>query len=260
MIFAYAAIRIQVIRPNERDTMNAASQQENYYTETPEALAARLQLPFKDPRLIARALTHRSFINENPDALEDNERLEFLGDAILDFLVGSWLYHRYPEMAEGKLTRLRSALVGTHQLAVFARTLDLGDAMRLGRGEIDGGGRKRDNLLCGTFEALVGALYIDSGLEPVRTLIEPLLASVIEDIIEQRDDIDAKSSLQEWAQGNGLGVPLYRQVEVSGPDHERTYTFVVVMNGEQYASGQGTSKQEASKNAAAETLRLLGVE
>jgi ribonuclease-3 len=240
--------------------MNAASQQDKLYTETPETLAGRLHLPFKDPRLIARALTHRSFINENPDALEDNERLEFLGDAILDFLVGSWLYHRYPEMAEGKLTRLRSALVGTRQLAAFARSLDLGSAMRLGRGEVEGGGRTRDNLLCGTFEALVGALYIDSGLDPVRTFIEPMLALVIEDIIEQRDDVDAKSSLQEWAQGKGLGVPLYRQVDVSGPDHERNYTFVVVIDGETYASGQGPSKQEASKNAAAETLKSLGVD
>ena len=240
--------------------MNAASQQEYPYTETPEALAARLALPFRDPRLIARALTHRSFINENQDALEDNERLEFLGDAVLDFLVGSWLYHRYPEMAEGKLTRLRSALVGTRQLAAFARTLDLGAAMRLGRGEIDGGGRNRDNLLCGTFEALIGALYVDSGMEPVRTFVEPLLGSVIEDIIEQRDDVDAKSSLQEWAQSKGLGVPLYRQVEVSGPDHERIYTFIVVIDGQTYGTGRGSSKQEAGKNAAAETLRELGVD
>lgn len=240
--------------------MNAANSMESYYTETPEALAGRIGLPFQDARLIARALTHRSFINENPDALEDNERLEFLGDAVLDFLVGSWLYHRYPEMAEGKLTRLRSALVGTRQLADFARTVELGQAMRLGRGEIDGGGRNRDNLLCGTFEALVGALYIDSGFDAVRRFVEPLLADVIEDIIEQRDDIDAKSSLQEWAQSQGLGVPVYRQVEVSGPDHERIYTFQVVMDGEPYATGQGTSKQEAGKNAAAETLRALGID
>jgi ribonuclease-3 len=150
--------------------------------------------------------------------------------------------------------------VGTHQLADFARTVELGQAMRLGRGEIDGGGRNRDNLLCGTFEALVGALYIDSGFDAVRRFVEPLLRDVIEDIIEQRDDVDAKSSLQEWAQGKGLGVPIYRQVEVSGPDHERIYTFQVVIDGEPYAIGQGTSKQEASKNAAAETLLALGVE
>lgn len=240
--------------------MNAVFPQESYQTETPEALAARLDLPFKDARLIARALTHRSYINENPDALEDNERLEFLGDAVLDFLVGSWLYHRYPEMAEGGLTRLRSALVGTRQLASFARTLDLGQAMRLGRGEVDGGGRNRDNLLCGTFEAVIGALYIDSGFDAVRRFVEPLLVNVIENIIEQRDDVDAKSSLQEWAQGKGFGVPLYRQIEITGPDHERRYTFQVVIDGEPYGTGTGSSKQEASKNAAAETLRSLGVD
>ena len=111
-----------------------------------------------------------------------------------------------------------------------------------------------------TVEALIGALYVDSGFEAVRHFVEPILVQVIEDIIEQRDDVDAKSSLQEWAQGKGLGVPLYRQVEVSGPDHERVYTFQVVIDGAPYALGTGSSKQEAGKNAAAETLRSLGID
>ncbi len=138
--------------------------------ETPEELANRLGLPFKDLLLLRRSLTHRSFINEHPESIEDNERLEFLGDAILDFLVGEWLYHRFPEMPEGDLTRMRSALVHTEQLADFARQLELGRGLRLGRGEVISGGRTRSALLCDEFEALIGAIYLDSGLNSVKTL------------------------------------------------------------------------------------------
>src|SRR5512137_455673 len=115
--------------------------------ESPAALSKRLGLAFKNSLLISRALTHRSYLNEHPEALEDNERLEFLGDAVLDFLVGAWLYNRFPEMGEGFLTRLRASLVGNYQLAEFARQIDLGSVMRLGHGEADGGGRSRSALL-----------------------------------------------------------------------------------------------------------------
>ncbi|NTW44050.1 MAG: ribonuclease III, partial [Anaerolineaceae bacterium] len=129
--------------------------------ESPQELAERLSLQIGDWLLLSRALTHRSYLNEHPEALEDNERLEFLGDAVLDFVVGAWLYHRYPEMPEGDLTRMRSALVHTEQLAEFAVKIDLGRSMRLGRGEAQAGGRTRPALLCDTFEALIGALYLD---------------------------------------------------------------------------------------------------
>lgn len=228
-------------------------------TESAQSLALRLGISFKNITILSRALTHRSFINENPNALEDNERLEFLGDAVLDFLVGAWLYNNFPEMAEGQLTRMRSAIVGTKQLATFARSLDLGQALRLGRGEDEGGGRNRNTLLCATFEAIVGALFIDSGIEAVRDFVEPLLPEVAEQIIELRDDLDPKSSLQEWAQAHGKGVPLYREIGVDGPDHERVYTFEVVIDGKPFASGQGTSKQEAGKSAAAAALDALGI-
>src|SRR5512137_1172662 len=118
--------------------------------ESPAALSKRLGLAFKNSLLLSRALTHRSYINEHPEALEDNERLEFLGDAVLDFVVGAWLYNRFPEKAEGELTRMRSALVRTEQLAAFAQKLDIGLAMRLGRGEVQAGGRTRPLLLCST--------------------------------------------------------------------------------------------------------------
>ena len=154
---------------------------------TPRELAQCLGLQFSDYLLLSRALTHRSYLNEHPEAIEDNERLEFLGDAVLDFLVGAWLYNRFPEMAEGALTRLRSALVRTEQLADFAREIELGDAMRLGRGEAESGGRKRNALLCATFEAFVGALYLDQGVDIVIEFVEPLLESVADQIVAQRN-------------------------------------------------------------------------
>jgi ribonuclease-3 len=226
----------------------------------PAELAQQLDLPFKNISLLSRALTHRSYMNENTDAIEDNERLEFLGDAVLDFLVAAWLYHRYPEMAEGDLTRLRAALVGTPQLAAFARLLGVGAAMRLGRGEDDGGGRHRDTLLCATFEAIVGALFLDSGLDAVIEFVHPLLDPAVEHIMRERQDQDPKSRLQEWSQSQGIGVPHYRQVSTSGPDHERIYEFEVSINGTPYGRGTGTSKQSASKNAARNALIALGLD
>ncbi len=131
--------------------------------ESAQDFARRLNLNFQNLMLLQRALTHRSYLNEHPEAIEDNERLEFLGDAVLDFLVGAWLYNRFPEMKEGDLTRLRSALVRTEQLADFAASFGFGSSLRLGRGESLAGGRGRKAMLCAAFEAVVGALYLDSG-------------------------------------------------------------------------------------------------
>ena len=142
--------------------------------ESPDEFEARVGLNFSKTSLLRKALTHRSYINENPDVLEDNERLEFLGDAVLDFLVGAWLYNRFPEMREGELTRLRSALVRTEELAAFGRQIDLGRAIRLGRGELQAGGRERKAMLCATFEALIGALYLDADLEGVEAFLKPM--------------------------------------------------------------------------------------
>ncbi len=218
--------------------------------EAPEALARRLGLPFNNLLMLRRALTHRSFLNENEDALEDNERLEFLGDAVLDFLVADWLYNRYPEMAEGKLTRLRSAMVGTNQLAAFARRIQLGEALMLGKGEDEGGGRKRKTILCAGFEALVGALYLDAGLPAVRDFVLPMMIPEAEKIVSNQQDRDPKSMLQEWAQSRHLGVPVYQEVSVTGPDHNRTYVFDVFVDGERLGRGEGANKRDACKNAA----------
>lgn len=230
-------------------------------SETPQDFARRLGLPFKRYSLLARALTHRSYLNEHPDeVLEDNERLEFLGDAVLDFLVGSWLYNRFPEMREGDLTRLRSALVRTEQLAEFAHQMNFGSAMRLGRGEGQGGGRQRLALLCATFEAVVGALYIDSGLEAVSNFIDPLLEPAAEKILSNNQDRDPKSMLQERIQARGFGPPIYRTVATHGPEHLKTFDVEVLVNGEVYGFGSGPSKQAAAKEAARAALERLDQE
>lgn len=227
---------------------------------SPQEFAQHLNLPIKDYLLLSRALTHRSFLNEHPEAIEDNERLEFLGDAVLDFLVGAWLYNHFPEMSEGDLTRLRSALVRTEQLAEFANQIELGRVMRLGRGEEDGGGRHRQALLCGTFEALIGALYISADLKGVRDFVEPLVEPAAYQILAARKDQDPKSVLQEWVQSQGFGPPIYRTVAASGPEHDKTFEVEVVVDGKSYGRGSGHSKQSAAKAAARTALESLGLD
>lgn len=227
---------------------------------SPREYARQFNLPINNMLLLSRALTHRSYLNEHPEAIEDNERLEFLGDAVLDFVVGAWLYHHFPEMQEGGLTRLRSALVRTEQLAEFARHLNLGQAMRLGRGELRGGGRKRQALLCGTFEALVGAIYVDGGIETARQFIEPMLEPAVEQVIARHDDQDPKSLLQEMMQSHGYGSPQYDVVGSSGPEHEKVFEVVVLINGQAHGRGFGPSKQTATKAAALQALEALDLE
>jgi ribonuclease-3 len=228
--------------------------------ESPRELVKRLKLPITDYRLLQRALTHRSYINEHPDALEDNERLEFLGDAVLDFLVGAWLYNHFPEMAEGELTRLRSALVRTEQLANFARQMNLGTALRLGRGEDEAGGRNRPALLCGAFEAFVGALYIDAGINAVQNLVEPLLPEATDQIMAADQGQDPKSVLQEWIQSRGYSHPIYRTIAERGPDHAKLFEVEVLIDGKVYGRGIGGSKQSAAKSAARAAMDALGIE
>jgi ribonuclease-3 len=234
--------------------------QGNAQVESPQVLAQRLGLNFRDHLLLSRALTHRSYLNEHPEALEDNERLEFLGDAVLDFLVGAWLYNRFPEMAEGQLTRLRSALVRTEQLAEFSLQIGLGKAMRLGRGEADSGGRQRQALLCATFEAMVGALFLDAGIQAVADFMEPLLESVADQILASGRIQDPKSKLQEWVQSQGQPTPIYRTVSARGPDHDKVFEVEVLVNGHLYGRGAGHSKQAAAKDAARDAMASLGIE
>lgn len=225
--------------------------------ETASELSRRLTLPFQKLSLLTRALTHRSYVNENASATEDNERLEFLGDAVLDFIVGAWVYHRFPEMPEGDLTKLRSALVRNDQLAHFARKLDLGRALRLGRGEFITGGGHRDALLGSTFEAVIGAIYLDSGLGAVEAFVNPLLDEAQEAVLTRLHD--PKSQLQEWAQAQKLGSPHYVTIAMSGPDHAKTFEVEVQIGEQVVGRGVGSSKHNAQSTAAADALNKLGI-
>lgn len=235
------------------------STQSHLPSESPAELAQRLGLSFSNLELLSRALTHRSYINENSNAVEDNERLEFLGDAVLDFIVGAWLYNRYPEMLEGDLTRMRSALVHTEQLADFARKLNLGGALRLGRGESVAGGRERSALLCDAFEALIGAIYLHLGIQAVMTFVDDSLIAAADDVLRNHKIEDPKSTLQEWAQSEGYYAPRYETRNVTGPDHSRIFEVDVIINDEVYGSGTGRSKHTATKDAAMNALRQLGL-
>jgi ribonuclease-3 len=225
---------------------------------SPDDFARQANLEFQDSSLLYRALTHRSYANEHPDALEDNERLEYLGDATLDFLSAAWLYNRFPEMNEGQLTRLRSALVRTEQLACFARQLHLGEALMLGRGEDASGGRTRPALLCDAFEALVGALYLDNGFEAAARFVYPLLEVAAEAILQDETLLDSRSLLQMWAQGELGETPRYRTVDSWGPDHARQFIVEVMVGENLRGRGRGKSKQEAAQQAAADALSRVG--
>ncbi|MFN8561060.1 MAG: ribonuclease III [Anaerolineae bacterium] len=212
---------------------------------------AENDLHFRDLALLQQALTHRSYVNEHDDTdLSDNERLEFLGDAVLDFISGELLYLRFPAMPEGDLTRLRAALVRTESLASLAVRCRLGEALRMGKGEEKGGGRERPNNLCGGFEALVGALYLDQGLDAVRAFVMPQLGERLEQVLAESLDRDARSRLQEISQADYNQTPIYRLVEASGPEHEKEFTFEGAIGDQVVGRGTGRSKQAASQAAA----------
>ena len=222
------------------------------------AAETALSMSFQDQTLLQRALTHRSYLNENPNhPLEDNERLEFLGDAVLDFVVGQYLYERFPEENEGFLTSLRAALVCTRSLSEFATQIGLGDHLHLGRGEDEGGGRERPAVLCGAFEALTGALYLDQGIEQVSEFILPIFEPALDNILRNNLDKDAKSVLQELSQAYLGYTPRYHTVGTRGPDHDKLFTVAVTINGVTYGKGEGRSKQASAQAAAAEAIEHL---
>ncbi|WP_446401196.1 ribonuclease III [Coleofasciculus sp. C1-SOL-03] len=225
------------------------------------------QLPtIKNETLQLSALTHRSYVNEHPDAGEHNERLEFLGDAVLGFVVGELLYHRYPDLSEAHLTRLRSNLVDEKQLAKFASQLGIGELMRLGKGADKEGGRQNPALLSDTFEAYMAAYYIESGIDAVRQFIHPLFRDVADSIVFQTSDaepknlVDAKGRFQQWALATFVENPKYSIIDESGLDHAKEFTAEVRVKGKVYGVGKGRRKQDAEKRAAKAALKKVGVE
>jgi ribonuclease III len=217
-----------------------------------------IEIPiFQTPQLWQQAITHCSYINEHPELGDDNERLEFLGDAILTFLSGEFLYQRYPEKAEGELTALRSALVDERQLAEFASWLNLGSQLRLSRGAELQRGRDNPNLLSSAFEAVIGAYFLDRGdIAPVRDYVVPFFEAVIERL-NQPTDRNPKSQLQQWALATYQLIPTYRLVEAIGPDHDRRFTSEVWVGTQRLGRGQGRRKQDAEKEAARQVLSQL---
>jgi ribonuclease III len=216
-------------------------------------------LNFKNEKLLRQALTHRSYVNENPGETH-NERLEFLGDAILTFLSGEYLYCRDLEMGEDEMTRRRSALVDEKQLAKFATEVGLDFRMRLGMGAVRDGGFQNPNLLSSTFEAVVGAYYLDNdrNIEVLRPIIESLFDSVPQATLEIRSNIDSKNRLQEWVQANvGPVLPQYITERIGGPDHAPEYLSKVFVGEKLYGEGKGCGKKEAQKQAAENALSQL---
>jgi len=217
-------------------------------------------LNFNDEKLLRRALTHRSYMNENLEELGDNERLEFLGDAILNFISGEYLYQHHSEMGEDEMTRRRAALVDEKQLARFATEVGLDFRMRLGQGAIKDGGYQNPNLLSSTFEAVIGAYYLDKNrdIEAIRPLVEELFDSVPQGVIVVRSNVDPKNKFQEFAQANGAtSPPRYITERIGGTDHAPEFLSKVYVGEKLYGEGRGRSKKDAEKSAAEDALARL---
>jgi len=207
------------------------------------------------PDLLERSLTHRSFAYENGN-LPTNERLEFLGDAVLSLVVTDALYSRHPDLAEGRLAKLRAAVVNMRALAHVARALGVGDHVRLGKGEEGSGGRDKSSILADTLEALIGAVYVEHGVEVATALVHRLVDPLLASSAALGAGLDWKTSLQELTAELGLGVPEYVVTE-EGPDHAKTFHAKVVVQGVVHGTGSGRSKKEAEQGAAASAFAAL---
>ena len=219
-------------------------------------LEKKIAIKFKDPALIRRAFIHRSFMNEaKEENIRHNERLEFLGDAVLELVVTKHLFEKYPDQDEGKMTSYRSALVKGKHLAEIARELNLGVYLHLSKGEEKSGGREKSALLANVTEALIGAIYLDHSYEVAENFIETFILVKIEDIVEQGLHIDAKSQFQEICQEKEEHTPYYELISAEGPDHDKVFVMGAYINGELIAEGNGSSKQKAEDEAAQNALK-----
>ncbi len=221
-------------------------------------LQKHIGITFQNTALLKAAFIHRSYLNEERSTKKSNERLEFLGDAILSFLTSEFLYRTYPEYPEGTLTNIRSSLVKTKSLADIAISLGLGDLLFLSRGEEDSGGRKNTSLLADTFEALLGAIYLDQGIEAARTYLSTVLFPLTAGIVEKKSYIDYKSLLQEIVQEQTKISPTYRVIKSEGPDHAKMFWIEAMMGEDVMGQGSGKSKQEAEQAAAFNALEKKG--
>lgn len=222
------------------------------------ALARRLGYAFNDPGLLDAALCHSSYVHEHPgQELEPNERLEFLGDAVLELSVSGLLFARFPGSREGELSKARAAMVNETSLARLAGELDLGPLLLLGKGEELQEGREKPSILADAMEAVLAAVYLDGGLEAARPVVEALLAEMADEAIKQATRKDYKTRVQELVQEKLRTTPRYQILETSGPDHDKTFKVEIVIQGESLAHGSGKSKKEAQQEAARQALKKI---
>jgi len=212
-----------------------------------------LKESFNNKELLDQSLTHRSWVNEHKGTRQSNERMEFLGDAILEYVVSKEIYMAFPDKEEGYLTALRANLVNTIALADIAVELELGPALFLSKGEEDGGGRKNTSLLADTVEAIIGAIYMDRGITEAEKFIKDNILSKVDEKTSKPLK-DYKSRLQELVQSKGLQAPKYQVIEESGPDHDKKFVIEVIVNGESWGKGEGKSKSTAEQEAACQVL------
>ncbi len=223
-----------------------------------EGLASDIGYNFKDFALLDRALHHSSWVHEHPEeALGSNERLEFLGDAVLELVITEHLFHRFLEASEGQLSKARSGVVNEARLAATARDLQLGDYLLLGKGEEIQGGRDKPSILADALEAMLAAVYLDGGLEAARGVFSELLADAAERSLSRAPKRDFKTNLQEKVQEALHVTPRYTLILTSGPDHDKTFTVACLVDGQEVAQGSGKSKKEAEQNAARASLEAL---
>ena len=220
-------------------------------------LAQSLGISFKDPAKLEQALYHRSILNEAPEDIESNERLEFLGDAVLGLVISERLFKDYPDLSEGKLSQIRAILVRWDALANAAERISLGDYLVLGKGEEMSGGRKRPSNLAGALEALIGAAYLDGGLRVAQKLVLKLLKPDLDEIAAQGFSADSKSELQHLAQTRWREIPHYGLISSEGPDHAKLFTVEVSVGDQVMGRGQGRNKKQAELNAARQALETL---
>lgn len=222
-----------------------------------EELCSRLGYRFQDLDLLEQALSHSSYVNENGGtSCDSNERLEFLGDAVLDLVISRHLYQRFPQATEAELTHTRAGLVNERHLARTARELDLGRFLLLGRGERRNQGQAKPSILADATEAVLAAIYLDGGIEAVEEVILTLMSSAVEKAASRRPRKDSKTALQEQVLGRLHITPKYRLLGTQGPDHQKTFTVALYIDGREWAQGQGRSKKDAEQQAAAEALEL----
>lgn len=225
----------------------------------PADIAAIVGLPIKNQELFETALTHKSFANEHT-GISHNERLEFLGDAVLELAVTEHLFRLFPDEPEGKMTKFRSALVSGISLALVTRKLGIAKFIRLSKGETASGGINKNPILANMFEALVGALFLDSGMPAVNTFLDAHLYPQLPDVVEKRLYVDPKSGFQEWSQEMLEITPEYRVLDESGPDHDKRYLVGAFVGDKLMGEGEGSSKQKAEVAAAENALENIGEE